>query len=153
MTLTEELLTIDLNESHLDNGYVRRVTAGKGDQYLMDLEEDIDAAKTRREISKVLRDIEDQIDDCGYGEEMRDDEAFAGALHGGALAGAAVGSLSRDKHGYSNADDMLGGALVGMAAGALIHHYGSKKDSKLKIHYNKLKELYVAARRKERTLK
>jgi hypothetical protein len=153
MTLTEELLTVNLNESHLDNGYVRRVVAGKGDQYLMDLEEDIASAKSRRDISRVIRDIEDQIDDCGYGEELRNDEAFAGALHGGALVGGLIGSTSRDKHGHSNADDVLGGALIGMAAGALLHHYSSKQESIIVQHYNKLKELYISARRKERTLK
>jgi len=139
MNLVEELLS----ENYRNDGYARRVMQGKGHEYISDLEEDIERAKTRNELRKTIRAIEDGIDDIGYGEELRDDEELGNKMLGGAM----VGGLASDR-GHEGT-----GMLLGMAAGALLHHYGKKEDSYLKQHYEELKRLYSMARRKESKIK
>lgn len=139
MNLVEELL----QENYRNDGYARRIMQGKGHEYISDLEEDIENAKTRNELRKIIRSIEDNIDDIGYGEEMRDNEELGNKVVGGAV----LGSLASDR-GHEGT-----GMLLGMAAGALLHHYGKKEDSLLKQHYEELKRLYSMARRKEGRIK
>jgi hypothetical protein len=139
MNLVEELL----QENYRNDGYARRVMQGKGHEYIADLEEDIENAKTRSELRRIIRSIEDGIDDIGYGEELRDNEELGNKVVGGAV----LGGLASDR-GHEGT-----GMLLGMAAGALLHHYGKKEDSYLKQHYEELKRLYSMARRKEGRIK
>lgn len=143
--LVEELL--NEYEDYKHNGYIRRVMEGKGQKLIAELEDDIEDARSRREMRLIIRQIENNLDDCGYGEELRDVESFSNHVHAGTAIGGVLGSTT------GNDNDVAAGALLGFGAGLLAYHFNSKEQSLIEKHITELNRLLIAAQRKERKLK